>query len=109
METKINYKTYEAVLKKNNEKWVLCLCLEQNSEIDLSAKDQEYLKNVFNVLIKKMIEEPFNFSFKKSEEEEAKGLNEVCEKYISILNNDLKGVYEEYLTGINEITLESTK
>ena len=56
-----------------------------------------------------MIEEPFNFSFKKSEEEEAKGLNEVCEKYISILNNDLKGVYEEYLTGINEITLESTK
>ena len=109
METKINYKTYEAVLKKNNEKWVLCLCLEQNSEIDLSAKDQEYLKNVFNVLIKKMIEEPFNFSFEKSEEEEAKGLNEVCEKYISILNNDLKGVYEEYLTGINEITLESTK
>lgn len=109
METKINYKTYEAVLKKNNEKWVLCLCLEQNSEIDLSAKDQEYLKNVFNVLIKKMIEEPFKFSFKKSEEEEAKGLNEVCEKYISILNNDLKGVYEEYLNGINEITTEIVK
>lgn len=110
METEINYKSYNANLEKTSEeKWFLCLCLNQTIKIDLSAENQEYLKDVFNILIKNMLENPFYFLFIKSIEEDAKGLNEVCEKYISILNNDLKGVYNEYINSLKEVTNENIK
>ena len=110
METEINYITFDAILrKKEDTKWVLFLQLDPSLEIDLSATEQDYLKNVFNSLIKKMIVSPFYFAFKKSDEDDAKGLNEVCEKYISILNNDLKGVYEEYQKDFDEITNDNKK
>ena len=110
METKIKYETYKANLEKiNDDKWQLCLCLDQISKINLSEDNQDYLKEVFNTLIKKMIDDPFYFIFIESIEEDAKGLNEICEKYISILNNDLKGVYEEYLNSLNDIIGEDIK
>ena len=54
METEINYITFDAILrKKEDKKWVLFLQLDPSLEIDLSATEQDYLKNVFNTLIKK--------------------------------------------------------
>ncbi len=104
METEISYKTYNAKLEKTEEnKWALQLYLDDKLTIFVSEEKQEYLTSVFNTLIQKMIEEPFNFMFVASNEDDAKGLNEVCEKYIAILNNDLKGVYEEYQKGVDDI------
>lgn len=111
METKIEnqFTEYKAYLKKNEDgKWVLLLKAEKELPIDLSAEDQEYLKDIFNELIGEMLNHPFHFVFIAAEEKEALGLNEVCEKYIAILNNDLKGVREDYENNLKRFKADNS-
>lgn len=99
METKINYKIRNANLTKINDEpisWELNIETEKPVKIYLSETNQEDLKDVFNELIREMIEEPYELKFHPLDISEAKSMNEVCEKYIDILNNDLKGVFDEY-------------
>ena len=100
METKNEYNEYEAeICEKDNKRYLVLKC-KNETQIDLSSKDQSYLNSVFSQLIDEMINNPFRFEYKKNDM--YKGLNDICSEYVKLLNNDLKTIYEDfYNSGIN--------
>lgn len=99
--------SYEAKLVKTEKgEAILELHLPKETlEINVSADDQSSLNDVFAKLISEVIANPYQFRFAPSNEADFTALNEVCQKYIEILNNDLNSVWKDYCE--NKIVVES--
>ena len=98
METETKLEVYDAELvsSEDGKNFFLVLKVPNNTQkILLSDTDQADLDKVFYSLIKELLAKPFKFSYKKNENTELVGMNQACEKYVEILNNDLQGILDE--------------
>ena len=98
METETKLEAYDAELvsSEDGKNFFLVLKVPNNPQkILLSDTDQADLDKVFYLLIKELLAKPFKFSYKKNENTELVGMNQACEKYVEILNNDLQGILDE--------------
>ncbi len=94
METKI--RTLTANLKEDSGKFLLEFCLTNDSPtINLSDKDQSTLPNVYKSIINEVVEQgSFNFVLKNSIKSNSY-IVEICNKFMSLLNNDLNSISKE--------------
>lgn len=112
METKTDFRICYAKLRKSNDQpisWELIIETKKPVKLLLSETNQEYLKEAFNSLIREMIENPYELKFCPLDIPEAKSMNEVCDKYVDILKNDLKGVFDEYTKAHDNLTKADNK
>lgn len=87
-------KEFKAFLKKKEGQDFLILELDKEDlYISLNEKDQKNLPDIFKKIISHTFDEKFKFVFSKSSELDDFSLNEVCEEYIEMLNNDLENIF----------------
>ena len=91
-----NYMSKEinAEIIKENEKVYLSFNFDTPIKIEFTSSDSEEIKNVFIEILNYILEEEdVIFKFDKKDEDL---FNEIADKYISELNNELKTLKEKY-------------
>jgi len=98
METETKLEEYKAELISEDEgkSFVLLLKIPGNPQkIMLSDTDQKDLDKVFYALIDELLRKPFTLVYDKNQNTELLGMDQACEKFVQILDNDLQGILDE--------------
>jgi len=98
METETKLEEYRAELISDDEGGSFALLLkvpDNPQKIMLSDTDQKDLDKVFYALIDELLRKPFTLVYDKNQNTELLGMDQACEKFVQILDNDLQGILDE--------------